>query len=120
MRICSLHIPSLPLTFLISLSAPPSLSSTPISSSYLYQAYPRSTLSLLRIDTILVPGGKLVLNEILTKTFFDVDFEPDIVLGPDALGYLVDFWGRWYSGVDGLITVLHVSTLFSFGFCALV
>ena len=39
---------------------------------------------------------------------FDVEFEPDIVLGPAVIDFLSDFFTRHNSSLDPLITVLHV------------
>ena len=40
---------------------------------------------------------------------FDVDFEPDIVIGPVVIDFLSDFFTRHNSSLDALITILHVS-----------
>jgi origin recognition complex subunit 3 len=56
----SLHVPRIPLVFILSLSSP----SSP---SYLHIAYSRSTLALLRIRNFVVPSGPKVLEEVLLK-----------------------------------------------------
>lgn len=74
----SLHIPRLPLIFILSLSSPPvpppapslSSSSTPApppTPTYLNLTYPRTTLALLRVQNFTVPSGLDVLDIILTK-----------------------------------------------------
>lgn len=119
-----MHVPRLPLVFVLSLSAPP-----PPSPSYLHLMYPRSTLALLRVQNVTVPSGMRMLEEIIRRvrlhvcvrkdrstdseqTFFDVEFEPDIVLGPAALDFTVDFFQRHDASLDALITVLHVCPRF--------
>ncbi|KIM92135.1 hypothetical protein PILCRDRAFT_810149 [Piloderma croceum F 1598] len=104
--ICSLHVPSLPLIFILSLSSPP----TP-SPSYLHLTYPRATLALLRVENFAVPSGPGVLDDILTKTMFDVGFEQDIVIGPTVIDSLSDFFTRHNSSLDALITILHLAHL---------
>ncbi|RDB19721.1 Origin recognition complex subunit 3 [Hypsizygus marmoreus] len=102
--ICSLHIQRLPLVFIISLSSP----SYP---SYLHVTYPRSTLALLRVRNFAVPSGKRVLEEVLLKTFFDVGFDPDIVIGPAVLSSLADHFTRQDSSVDSILNFLHITHL---------
>ncbi|KZP30851.1 hypothetical protein FIBSPDRAFT_814660 [Athelia psychrophila] len=104
--ICSLHVPRLPLVFVLSLSPPP-----PASQSYIHLTYPRSTLALLRVQNVTVPSGMVVLEEILQRTFFDFSFDPDIVLGPVALDFLVEFFGRHAPSLDVLITILQLAHL---------
>jgi origin recognition complex subunit 3 len=125
----SLHIPHLPLIFILSLSSPPAPSP-----SYLHLTYPRATLALLRVQDFVVPSGIDILNDILTKvrartltysvlkkldsgtepyrvvqTMFDVDFEPDVVIGSATIDFLSDFFTRHSSSLDAVITILHVS-----------
>lgn len=56
----SLHIPQLPLVFILSSPSPPS-------PSYLQTTYPRSTLALLRTHKYIVPSGIKVLEEVVLK-----------------------------------------------------
>ncbi|KAH6891771.1 hypothetical protein BKA70DRAFT_1326087 [Coprinopsis sp. MPI-PUGE-AT-0042] len=79
--ICSKHVPELPLVFVLSMSSP-----VP---SYLNVAYPRSTLARLR-------------------TFFSIDFHPDLVLGPITLQYLCDYYTRHDATLDSFITNLQL------------
>ena len=55
--ICSLHVPHLPLIFILGLSTPPA-------PSYLHMSYPRATLALLRLTRIEVKGGMEVLEKL--------------------------------------------------------
>lgn len=102
--ICSRHIPQLPLVFVLSLSSPPS-------PSYLHSAYPRSTLSLLRVQNFKLPSGTEALEKVLMETFFDSKFESDIIIGPTVLEFLADFFTRHSSFVDGVLTILQVAYL---------
>ena len=56
----SMHIPNLPLVFVLVMASPP----TP---SYLHSAYPRSTLALLTVQQVLAPTGPATIKGILTK-----------------------------------------------------
>lgn len=58
----SLHVPRLPLIFVIAMSSSPALSP-----SYLHLTYPRSTLALLNVHNFTVPSGPEVLYKILYK-----------------------------------------------------
>ncbi|KAK0194515.1 origin recognition complex subunit 3 N-terminus-domain-containing protein [Armillaria mellea] len=80
--ICSLHIPQLPLVFIVALSSAQS-------PSYLHVTYPRSTLAVLRIRQFHTPSGLHILEEILWQTFFTTAFDPDVVLGPAALNFIL-------------------------------
>ncbi|KAI0060018.1 hypothetical protein BV25DRAFT_1828445 [Artomyces pyxidatus] len=100
--ICSPHIPQLPIVFVLSLSSPPS-------PSYLHTVYPRSTMSLLRVQSFTLPSGIEVLERLVTETFFALDFEPDIAIGPSALEYLSDFFTRHSSSLDGLSIILQLA-----------
>ncbi|RPD53750.1 hypothetical protein L226DRAFT_469917 [Lentinus tigrinus ALCF2SS1-7] len=95
-----MHIPYLPLVFVLGMASPP----TP---PYLHSAYPRSTLALLRVQQVLAPTGVTTIKEILTRTFYDANFEPDIMLGPGALEYIVDFANRHSASPDTLLTMLQ-------------
>ncbi|KAL0946224.1 hypothetical protein HGRIS_012483 [Hohenbuehelia grisea] len=101
-HISSLHIPQLPLIFILS-------SSSPQSSRYLRQTYSRSTLSLLRITMFSAPHGDHALEQILTKTFFDLEFTPDIIVGPAILDYIVDHFNRQNSNLDAVLTDLQLA-----------
>ncbi|KAI6022101.1 origin recognition complex subunit 3 N-terminus-domain-containing protein [Pisolithus marmoratus] len=101
-EICSLAIPRLPLVFVLLLASPPS-------PSYIHMTYPRRTLSLLQIRTYVFPGSNDVLHEILLKTFFDVDFEPELMIGPVQIDFLVDFFERYSTSLDGLVSILQLA-----------
>ncbi|KAF8062222.1 origin recognition complex subunit 3 N-terminus-domain-containing protein [Lyophyllum atratum] len=103
-HISSLYVPRLPLVFILALSSP----SSP---SYLHTTYPRSTLALLRVRNYTVPSGTEVLEEIILKTFFDVEFEPDIMIGPSVLVFLTDHYSRQDSSLDATLKVLHLAHL---------
>lgn len=45
----------------------------------------------------------------MAQTMFDVDFEPDVILGPTFIEYVSDFFTRHNSSLDALISTLHVS-----------
>ncbi|TCD68793.1 hypothetical protein EIP91_009807 [Steccherinum ochraceum] len=101
-EICSQHIPSLPLVFLLAMSTPSAL-------SYLRGAFPRSTLTLLRLEAVSAPSGPDVLEDVLMKTFFDADFEPDVMLGPATLDYVVEFGTRHTHSVDTMLSILQLA-----------
>lgn len=112
--------------FLLILSSP----STP---SFLHNTYSRSTLSMLRVQTVVAPSGLAIIEEIISQvlsntpssswcrytdyllqTFYSVDFEPDVMIGPAALEYLVDFCARHTASVDSMLTIIQVSFLLLF------
>ncbi|KAI0630536.1 hypothetical protein C8Q77DRAFT_1211544 [Trametes polyzona] len=99
--ICSMHIPDLPLVFVLLMASPP----VP---SYLNSVYPRSTRALLRVEPIVVSSGTGAVKDILMKTFFDPDFEPDVMLGPTALEYIAEFATRHISSPDVVVTLLQL------------
>ncbi|KAI6143578.1 origin recognition complex subunit 3 N-terminus-domain-containing protein [Pisolithus tinctorius] len=100
-EICSLAIPRLPLVFVLLLSSPPS-------PSYIHMTYPRRTLSLLQIRTCVFSWSNDILHEILLKTFFDVDFEPELMIGPAQIDFLVDFFERHSASLDSLVSILQL------------
>ncbi|KIJ64777.1 hypothetical protein HYDPIDRAFT_175307 [Hydnomerulius pinastri MD-312] len=100
-EICSLAIPRVPLVFVLSLSSPPS-------PSYIHATYPRSTLSRVQLRSCPFPSSQDVLHGILLQTFFDVDFEPLLMLGSSAIDFLVDFFGRHTPSLDGLVSILQL------------
>ncbi|KAI5994190.1 origin recognition complex subunit 3 N-terminus-domain-containing protein [Pisolithus albus] len=106
-EICSLAIPRLPLVFIL-------LSASPLSPSYIHTSYPRRILSLLQIRTCVFPWSIDVLHEILLKrwviqTFFDVDFEPELMIGPVQIDFLVDFFERHSVSLDSLVSILQLA-----------
>ncbi|KIM41529.1 hypothetical protein M413DRAFT_445512 [Hebeloma cylindrosporum] len=102
-HICSGHISRLPIVFLLSMTSP--------SSNYLNAAYSRFTMSLLRVRNFTTPSGVRILHTILLKTFFDPEFEPDIIIGPATLQYLNDYFTRYHSSVDAILTILQLAHL---------
>ncbi|KAF9489511.1 hypothetical protein BDN71DRAFT_1455928 [Pleurotus eryngii] len=100
--ICSLNAPRLPFVFLLGLSSPPS-------TRFLSHTYPRATLCLLRVSNVTVPHGLPALEDIILKTFFDLDFQPDIDIGPSTLTFLVDYFMRHNSGIDAALTTLQLA-----------
>ncbi|KAH0831285.1 hypothetical protein J3R83DRAFT_13920 [Lanmaoa asiatica] len=97
----SLAIPRLPLVFVLSITSP----STP---SYIHATYPRSTLSRFQVRSCSFSASQDVLHDIVLKTFFDVDFDPDLVLGPAAIEFLLDFSGRHSPSLDALVSILQL------------
>ncbi|KAF8893016.1 origin recognition complex subunit 3 N-terminus-domain-containing protein [Infundibulicybe gibba] len=102
--ICSLHIDFLPFVFILSHLSPPS-------PSYIHQNYPRSTLTLLDIHNIAVPSSFTLLEDILANTFFDVHFEPKVMMGPATLISLIDHFARYNASIDGVLTILQLAHL---------
>ncbi|KDR77233.1 hypothetical protein GALMADRAFT_66332 [Galerina marginata CBS 339.88] len=101
--ICSGSVPQIPLVFMLSMSSP--------SPNYLNSTYPRATMSLLRVRTFTAPSGQGVLQEVLLKTFFDVGFDPEIMIGPTILEYLQDYFKRYHSSIDSILTILQLAHL---------
>ncbi|KAG6856100.1 hypothetical protein H0H87_007436 [Tephrocybe sp. NHM501043] len=100
--ISSLYIPRLPLVFILSLSSPAYL-------SFLHSTYPKATLALLRLSTYAVPSGEKVLEKVLLGTFFDIEFEPDLIIGPSVLIYLTDYYNRHNLSLDAALSILHLA-----------
>ncbi|KAH7928820.1 hypothetical protein BV22DRAFT_1126185 [Leucogyrophana mollusca] len=100
-EICSLSIRRLPLVFVLALASPPS-------PSYLHATYPRSTLSLLRVRNCSLPSSEDALHEILLKTFFDPEFDPDVMIGPATIEFLTDFYTRHSPSLDTIISILQL------------
>ncbi|KAI0922909.1 hypothetical protein AcW1_002571 [Taiwanofungus camphoratus] len=102
--ICSMHIRRLPLVFLLALSSP-------LTPSYLHAAYSRSTLALLRVRIFTAPSGPAIVEQIITETFFDPNFEPDVMLGPATLDFIADFSSRHSPSLDAIFTLLQIAHL---------
>ncbi|EPT02369.1 hypothetical protein FOMPIDRAFT_53811 [Fomitopsis schrenkii] len=100
--ICSLHVPRVPLVFVLGLTSP----STP---TYLHKAYSRSTLALLRVCTFSAPPASSIVDQVITKTFFDPSFDPVIMIGPATLDFLHDFTSRHTASLDALYTILQLA-----------
>jgi origin recognition complex subunit 3 len=45
------------------------------------------------------------------QTFFDLDFEPDVIVGPAALDFLIDFFCRNSASVEGVLLILQLAHL---------
>ncbi|KAI0768174.1 origin recognition complex subunit 3 N-terminus-domain-containing protein [Trametes elegans] len=102
LHICSMHAPQLPLVFVLVMSSPP----VP---SYMHAAFSRSTLALLRVYSTVASSGLALVKNVLTKTFFDPDFDPDVMLGPAALEYISDFAARHTASPDAILTLLQLA-----------
>ncbi|KAI5121909.1 hypothetical protein M0805_000238 [Coniferiporia weirii] len=102
--ICSLHIPDLPLVFILGLSTPPPL-------SYLHAVYPRTTLTLLRLTRVEVQGGMEVLERVLLDIFFDTCFAPVVYLSPTALSLIVERFKSTVQSIDFVLSVLQLILL---------
>ncbi|KAF8624678.1 hypothetical protein AX17_007009 [Amanita inopinata Kibby_2008] len=87
------------------------LLSSPASPSFLHSAYPRSTLTLLRVDTFVTPSGLDVLKKALQDTFFDIAFEPDIMLGPTMLEQIIHHLKRNNVSQDVFMTSIQLAHL---------
>ncbi|KAH9039965.1 origin recognition complex subunit 3 N-terminus-domain-containing protein, partial [Lactarius hengduanensis] len=99
--ICSSYVPQLPLIVVVALSS--------LFPSFLHTTYPQSVLSLLRVDTFTVPSGPTLLERVIAETFFDLRFEPDVMVGPAALDFLTDFFCRHASSVEGALLILQLA-----------
>jgi origin recognition complex subunit 3 len=117
----SSYVPQLPLIFVLALSSP--------HNSFLNATYPQSVQSLLRVDSFAVPSGTNFLEEVVVKvrdvpdwsscpgfitpsqTFFDLHFEPAIMVGPAALDFLIDFFCRNSPSVEGVLSILQLAHL---------
>ncbi|KAH9000613.1 origin recognition complex subunit 3 N-terminus-domain-containing protein [Lactarius hatsudake] len=99
--ICSSYVPQLPLIVVVALSS--------LFPSFLHTTYPQSVLSLLRVDTFTVPSGPTLLERVIAETFFDLRFEPDVMVGPAVLDFLTDFFCRHASSVGGALLILQLA-----------
>ncbi|KIP09952.1 hypothetical protein PHLGIDRAFT_115936 [Phlebiopsis gigantea 11061_1 CR5-6] len=105
MSICSQHLPDLPLVFVLAMSAP-----SPV--SFLRANFSRKTMSRLRVHAHTAPSGSRVVDIVMQKvTFFDLEFEPDIMIGAGALTFLSDFCARHTSSLDVVITAIQLAYL---------
>ncbi|OSX58283.1 hypothetical protein POSPLADRAFT_1075993 [Postia placenta MAD-698-R-SB12] len=99
-----LHIPELPLVYILAMSSPPS-------PSFLHTTYPRSTLALLSIHKFSAPLNVELIDELVEKTFCDPNFEPAVMLGPGSLGFLADFVSRHTASVDATLTIIQLALM---------
>ena len=53
--------------------------------------------------------GTLQSNRSICQTFFDLHFEPDVMIGPAALDFLTDFFRRHASSVEGSQLILQLA-----------
>jgi len=44
----------------------------------------------------------------LRQTFFDLEFDPDIVLGPSVFDFIHDYFTRHNCSLDSVVTVIQV------------
>ncbi|KAI0342415.1 hypothetical protein BDW22DRAFT_1395357 [Trametopsis cervina] len=100
--ICNKSIPQLPLIFLLDSSAPSTM-------AYLHAAYTRATIALLRVRIHSAPSGVDLINTVIDGTFFNPDFEPDIMLGPAVLDFLGEFSARHTNSIDAALTILQLA-----------
>ncbi|KAG2076245.1 hypothetical protein BDR04DRAFT_1125767 [Suillus decipiens] len=101
-EICSSYISRLPLVFILALASPPS-------PSYIRATYPHSMLALLRVRDCPLPLAEKSLHNILLETFFDLTFEPEIMIGPATIDFAVEFFTRHSSSLDGLLSILQLA-----------
>jgi origin recognition complex subunit 3 len=47
----------------------------------------------------------------IPQTFFDLDYEPDVMIGPAALDFLTDFFCRNSASVEGVLSILQLAHL---------
>ncbi|KAJ3713642.1 origin recognition complex subunit 3 N-terminus-domain-containing protein [Lentinula raphanica] len=110
-HICSQHVPTLPLILILSLSSPQS----PLSpQSYLHVNYPRATLKLLRIQSVVVPTSPKILEDVVIDTFVnfsDTSDEVELFLGPTLLEYVTEYATRFNHSVSALLNVLQLAYL---------
>ncbi|EED84139.1 predicted protein [Postia placenta Mad-698-R] len=103
-QITCLHIPELPLVYILAMSSPPS-------PSFLHTTYSRSTLALLSIHKFSAPLNVELIDELVEKTFCDPNFEPAVMLGPGSLGFLADFVSRHTASVDATLTIIQLALM---------
>ncbi|KAJ3760444.1 origin recognition complex subunit 3 N-terminus-domain-containing protein, partial [Lentinula raphanica] len=107
-HICSQHVPTLPLILILSLSSPQS----PLSpQSYLHVTYPRATLKLLRIQSVVVPTSPKILEDVTIVNFSDASDELELLLGPTLLEYVTEYATRFNHSVSALLNVLQLAYL---------
>ncbi|OSX58265.1 hypothetical protein POSPLADRAFT_1067556 [Postia placenta MAD-698-R-SB12] len=103
-QITCLHIPELPLVYILAMSSPPS-------PSFLHTTYSRSTLALLKIHKFSAPLNVELIDELVEKTFCDPNYEPAVMLGPGSLGFLADFVSRHTASVDATLTIIQLALM---------
>lgn len=104
LHIFSRHLHKLPVVLLAASS------STSIG-TYLSTAYTRSTLSLVRFQHFSGASGIEVVEELITKTFFDPTFSPDIMIGPAMIQYIEERASTTDNSIDGIFTALQLAHL---------
>lgn len=50
-------------------------------------------------------------NQLIPQTFFDLDFEPDVMVGPATLDFLTEFCCRNSASVEGVLLILQLAHL---------
>ncbi|TRM69348.1 origin recognition complex subunit 3 N-terminus-domain-containing protein [Schizophyllum amplum] len=101
-EICSLFASQSPLTFVLACASPPA-------PSYIHATFPHSVLALLRLRSIAFPSAAAVVATIVEKTFFDVGFDPGLMLGPAALDFLAVYMAQHNATVDAAVTILQIA-----------
>ncbi|KLO06741.1 hypothetical protein SCHPADRAFT_882487 [Schizopora paradoxa] len=102
--ICSLHIPRLPLVFVLALSSPKQ-------PSYLHAVYPRTTLALLQLKRIASSVGSDPLQALLLKVFYDPSYEPPVHLGPATVDFLVEQYTKNSGSIEAIAGLLKLVLL---------
>ncbi|VDB83183.1 unnamed protein product [Peniophora sp. CBMAI 1063] len=103
-HICSTLIPDLPLIFVLALASPPA-------PSFIHATYRRATLSLLQLQTTSLPSGTNLLERVLLDTFFDLEYEPPVMLGYRVLESTVELFTRHSPSLEGICAGLQVAHL---------
>ncbi|KZS97008.1 hypothetical protein SISNIDRAFT_493788 [Sistotremastrum niveocremeum HHB9708] len=75
---------------------------------------PWSSLRLLRNHRIDVPCGLPLVETIISKTFLDVDFEPDIGMYGDSIRRVLEWCTRCTLSIDALISYIQIMHLYHF------
>ncbi|TFK75724.1 hypothetical protein BDN72DRAFT_454306 [Pluteus cervinus] len=100
--ICSLHVSEMPFVIV-------ALLSSPASSSYMHISFSRATLSLLRIRYLSLPAGTRILETVFSELFFHPEFNPIVVFGPEFASFIADYFARYNSSFQGLISILQLA-----------
>ncbi|KAG8933973.1 hypothetical protein FRC02_010811 [Tulasnella sp. 418] len=100
--ICGLHAERLPFVFIICLSTSP---------DFLHATLTRSALTNLGISRFHAAASENQFDDIIQGLFFDLSFQPDIMLGPDVLDILFNSCGNRMATLDALSTSLQLLLL---------
>ncbi|EJD51944.1 hypothetical protein AURDEDRAFT_181516 [Auricularia subglabra TFB-10046 SS5] len=98
--VSSLNIEDIPLVYCLGTSA---------RSDFLRTCLPRATLATLRTRKfVMSQSATSVFEAVMRKLFFDVDFSPDVMLGPGAFEVLLDDANRFNASTDFLRSALRL------------